>query len=134
MPRPLIPSRTKARLAEVCARVLRDTCIIHDRQGGARNSYGHKEANYTPRAPQPCSWQSLSSSEIGLVQVGVIRAVCYLDPDTPVSNGDRLELTHRDGEALPTSLWFEVAGPPEPNVSTIAVQLVSLTIVPQPGG
>lgn len=133
MPGPLLPPRTQALLVETRERLLDDTCVILARQAGARNAYGYPQADFVPSAPEPCAFQSLAASEIGLVGVGVIQAICYLRPTVAVATSDRVRLTHLRGQALTPPLLFEVAGPPQPQLATVAVRLISVTEQPQPG-
>ena len=120
---------------ELAALQMTDTCIILTRQGGTRDSYGYKNANYSAQAPIACSYDPANTGEVAVstTQVAVSSATVYVALGTPVRTADRLKVTHLNGDGTPESgeqlavpLVFQVIGQPELQPSVIAVKVATL--------
>lgn len=105
-----------------------DTCIVHSYSAGATDSYGVPGAGYTAGQPVQCGYKPRSSREVQQGNETVkIDAELRLPYGTAIKSLDRVELTHRYGDALTPTLLFEVAGQPAIGLSAVVVNLVTKT-------
>lgn len=103
-----------------------DTCIIHRRNAATANAYGIPGATYTAGQPVQCGYKARSSRE---VQQGnetvIVDAELRLPYGTQIASLDRVEVTHRYGDALTPTLLFNVVGQPAIGLSAIVVSLAT---------
>lgn len=105
-----------------------DTCIVHSYGAGATDTYGVPGASYTAGAPTACGYKPRSSREVQQGNETVkVDAELRLPYGTAIKSLDRIELTHRYGDALNPTLLFEVVGLPAIGLSAIVVNLVTKT-------
>lgn len=114
-----------AREQAAAATTMLDTCIVHRHSAATANAYGVPGATYAAGAPTACGYKARSSRE---VQQGndtvIIDAELRLPHGTAIKSLDRVEVTHRYGDALTPALLFEVIGQPAIGMSAVVVNLV----------
>jgi hypothetical protein len=107
---------TAAELAEMreCqVASLQDTCKVLA-YSATTDDYGLPKASYTPGAAQACGFDPTSSREVQEgSQVAVVDARLRLPLGTVVTSRDRVQITHRFGEALSSPETYSIIGEPE---------------------
>jgi len=117
-----------AREQAAAASTMLDTCIVHSYSAGATDSYGVPGAGYTAGAPTVCGYKARSSREVQQGnETAKVDAELRLPHGTAVKSLDRMQLTHRYGDALTPTLLFDVVGQPASGLSAIVVNLVTKT-------
>jgi len=112
-----------ARLRGTQEGAMQDTCVIHA-YSSTTDAYGNPTPAYTPGAALACGLEHVRPDEVqGSGEVAVIDAHLRLPLGTGLDTRDRVEITHRYGEALAASQMFEVVGPVKRGPSGLVVEL-----------
>ncbi len=107
---------------------MQDTCQILTYANSGADAYGIPTPSYTAGAALACGFEPLNPSEAhGTAEVPLLDGRFRLPVDTVIRSKDRIELTHRYGEALAASQLYELSGPVKrgPSGLVVGVKLVT---------
>jgi hypothetical protein len=107
-----------------------DSCLVLVYSTDATDDYGIPVPTYTAGEPVPCGLDNLagrgyrSSREVMIdSQVVILDARLRLPVGTTIKAADRVQITHRFGEALANSVTYDVIGDPMRGPSGLQVNL-----------
>jgi hypothetical protein len=105
--------------------IMMDTCRIHTYAESSADGYGVPVAGYTTGAALSCGYKARSTREVQQGnQTVLIDGELRLPQDTVINSLDRVEITHRYGEAITPTLLFSIIGQPALGPSAIVVNLM----------
>lgn len=106
-----------------------DKCRIHPYSSATSDAHNQPVESYSPAGSElSCGFSYKTPREVlSNAQIVVRDAVLRLPVDTTISKFDRVEITNVKGQALASSLYFEVVGEPQVGPSALVVDLRSAT-------
>lgn len=102
---------------------LLDTCVVLV-YSSTEDEFNLPAVTYTPGAPLSCGYDPSSSREVqDSGQVVITDGLIRLPAGTAITHLDRIQLTHRAGQALATPITFDVVGQVAPGPSGLVVEV-----------
>ncbi len=108
--------------------VLTDRGIVLTYSDGTPDAYGKPQPSYRMGSEIPCAYIPLRAQEIRPygTETALVEGTLLVPLDTSITNRDRVQMTVRLGDALPSPLVFTIIGMPVPGLVAIVCMVRSV--------
>lgn len=127
----MLSANDLAAMRAVQETAMMDTCVVLSYSDGATDDYGKPQLTHLPNAAIACGVRYLqrnyARSGEAMDDVGLFATSIRIPLETPLTNKDRIKVTHRFGEALDAAVVYEIAGEIRRGPTCLTVEVRKVT-------